>query len=97
MNINMHGGSSLDVADVVFGQEFNETLVHQVVVAYMAAARAGKKVFHLNLGPPDIPAPTAILDGLKRFDQGNSAYGPSQGMPEPRSSSRIQLATLSRQ
>ncbi len=41
MNINMHGGSSLDVADVVFGQEFNETLVHQVVVAYMAAARAG--------------------------------------------------------
>jgi len=41
MNINMHGGSSLDVADVVFGQEFNETLVHQVVVAYMATGRAG--------------------------------------------------------
>ena len=41
MNINMHGGSSLDVADAVFGQEFNETLVHQVVVAYMAAARSG--------------------------------------------------------
>ncbi len=41
MNINMHGGSSLDVADAVFGQEFNETLVHQVVVAYMAGARAG--------------------------------------------------------
>jgi len=41
MNINMQGGSSLDVADAVFGQEFNETLVHQVVVAYMAAARSG--------------------------------------------------------
>ncbi len=41
MNINMHGGSSLDVADAVFGQEFNETLVHQVVVAYMAGARSG--------------------------------------------------------
>lgn len=41
MNINMHGGSNLDVADAVFGQEFNETLVHQVVVAYMAAARSG--------------------------------------------------------
>jgi len=37
----MHGGSSMDVADAVFGQEFNETLVHQVVVAYMAAGRAG--------------------------------------------------------
>lgn len=41
MNINMHGGSSMDVADAVFGQEFNEALVHQVVVAYMAAGRAG--------------------------------------------------------
>jgi large subunit ribosomal protein L4 len=41
MNINMQGGSSMDVADAVFGQEFNETLVHQVVVAYMAAGRAG--------------------------------------------------------
>ena len=41
MNINMHGGSSMDVADAVFGQDFNEALVHQVVVAYMAAGRAG--------------------------------------------------------
>jgi large subunit ribosomal protein L4 len=41
MNINMHGGSSMDVADAIFGQEFNEALVHQVVVAYMAAGRAG--------------------------------------------------------
>ena len=41
MNINMHGGSSMDVSDAVFGQDFNENLVHQVVVAYMAAGRAG--------------------------------------------------------
>jgi len=41
MNINMHGGSSMDVSDTVFGQDFNETLVHQVVVAFMAAGRAG--------------------------------------------------------
>jgi large subunit ribosomal protein L4 len=37
----MHGGSSMDVADAVFGQDFNEALVHQVVVAFMAAGRAG--------------------------------------------------------
>jgi len=37
----MQGGSSMDVADAVFGQDFNEGLVHQVVVAYMAAGRAG--------------------------------------------------------
>jgi large subunit ribosomal protein L4 len=41
MNITMHGGASVDVNDAVFGQDFNETLVHQVVVAYMAAGRAG--------------------------------------------------------
>jgi len=41
MNISMHGGSSMDVSDAVFGQDFNETLVHQVVVAYRAAGRAG--------------------------------------------------------
>ncbi len=41
MNINMHGGSSMDVSDAVFGQDFNETLVHQVVLAYRAAGRAG--------------------------------------------------------
>jgi len=41
MNINMHGGSSMDVADAVFGQDFNEALVHQVVVAFMAAGRGG--------------------------------------------------------
>lgn len=43
MNIDMQGGGSMDVADAVFGQDFNETLVHQVVVAYMAASRAGTK------------------------------------------------------
>jgi len=41
MNITMHGGTSMDVAEAVFGQDFNEPLVHQVVVAYMAAGRAG--------------------------------------------------------
>lgn len=34
-------GSALSVSDSVFGRELNEALVHQVVVAYMAAGRAG--------------------------------------------------------
>lgn len=32
---------SIGLADSLFGQEFNEALVHQVVNAYMAAGRAG--------------------------------------------------------
>lgn len=37
------GGGSVKVSEDTFGREFNESLVHQVVVAYMAGARAGTK------------------------------------------------------
>jgi large subunit ribosomal protein L4 len=33
----------IQVSDATFAREFNEALVHQVVVAYMAAGRAGTK------------------------------------------------------
>jgi len=36
-------GSAIDVAEQVFGQEFNETLVHQMVVRYLAGGRSGTK------------------------------------------------------
>ena len=34
---------TVDVAEQVFGQDFNETLVHQLVVRYLAGGRAGTK------------------------------------------------------
>jgi large subunit ribosomal protein L4 len=34
---------TIDIADSVFACRFNEALIHQVVVAYMAKARAGTK------------------------------------------------------
>lgn len=37
------GNAEVEVADATFAREFNETLVHQVMVAYMAAGRAGTK------------------------------------------------------
>ncbi|MEW6444801.1 MAG: 50S ribosomal protein L4 [Pseudomonadota bacterium] len=43
MEIKLQNGGSVQVADGVFAREFNEGLVHQAVVAYMAAARAGTK------------------------------------------------------
>ncbi|HET6396361.1 MAG TPA: 50S ribosomal protein L4 [Pseudoxanthomonas sp.] len=36
-------GDTLSVSDAVFGREFSEDLVHQVVVAYRNAGRAGTK------------------------------------------------------
>ncbi|RTZ73142.1 MAG: 50S ribosomal protein L4 [Gammaproteobacteria bacterium] len=43
MDLNVQGGASLQVSDAVFGADFKEALVHQVVNAYMAGARAGTK------------------------------------------------------
>ncbi len=34
-------GSALSISDAVFGREYNEALVHQVVVAQMSAQRSG--------------------------------------------------------
>jgi len=41
--VNAKGASAGNVAvpEAVFGRDFNETLVHQVVTAYLAGARAG--------------------------------------------------------
>ena len=44
MELNVMGsGKTLSVSDAVFGREFSEDLVHQVVVAYRNAGRAGTK------------------------------------------------------
>jgi large subunit ribosomal protein L4 len=36
-------GAGVEVSDQVFGREFNEALVHQVVTAYLAGARRGTR------------------------------------------------------
>ena len=43
--INEQGqeASRLEASDVLFGREYNESLIHQVVVAYQANARSGNR------------------------------------------------------
>ncbi|MBT8142073.1 MAG: 50S ribosomal protein L4 [Gammaproteobacteria bacterium] len=44
MELQMHGNSNgVTVSEVTFGRDFNESLVHQVVNAYLAGARQGSK------------------------------------------------------
>ena len=44
MELALHGSAkSMSVSDAVFGREYREDLVHQVVVAYRNAGRAGTK------------------------------------------------------
>lgn len=43
MQLNAANGVTVEVSDSVFGADYNEPLVHQVVTAYLAGARAGTK------------------------------------------------------
>ena len=43
MDLQLTNKSKLDVSDAVFGVKFNKALVHQVVTAWLAGARAGTK------------------------------------------------------
>jgi large subunit ribosomal protein L4 len=43
MELTVTGGKGIKVSEATFGREFSEALVHQVVTAYLAGARAGTK------------------------------------------------------
>jgi large subunit ribosomal protein L4 len=43
MQLAVTGGKKIQVSKATFGREFSEGLVHQVVTAYLAGARAGTK------------------------------------------------------
>ena len=44
-----------------------------------AAKARGTKVYHLNIGQPDLPTPQKALDALKNVDRSVLEYSPSQG------------------
>ena len=46
------------------------------------AVKKGKKVYHLNIGQPDIATPEAFFDAVRSFSQPVLAYAPSDGVPE---------------
>jgi large subunit ribosomal protein L4 len=43
LNLAVPDGGTVEISEVAFGREFNEALVHQVVVAFQAAARQGTR------------------------------------------------------
>ena len=43
MELKTNTGTAVAVSDATFAREFNESLVHQIVTAYLAGARQGTK------------------------------------------------------
>ncbi|HEX8917715.1 MAG TPA: pyridoxal phosphate-dependent aminotransferase [Chloroflexota bacterium] len=46
------------------------------------AVAQGTHIYHLNIGQPDLPLPTAILEGIRRYQSNLLPYAPSQGIAE---------------
>ena len=49
-----------------------------------AAKKQGVKVYHLNLGQPDIKSPSCALDAIRSYSQENVSYSHSAGLMELR-------------
>ena len=47
----------------------------------VAAKKKGKKIYHLNIGQPDLPTPQAYYDAIRNFDAKTLEYEASPGMP----------------
>jgi len=45
------------------------------------AEKQGKKIYHLNIGQPDLKTPRAFYDAVRNFDADTLAYAASPGMP----------------
>ena len=64
----------------VRGLEMPESPIRMLAPLAVAAKKRGIKVYHLNIGQPDIPTPKEGLDALKHIDRTTLEYSPSQGI-----------------
>lgn len=54
--------------------------IRKLVPLANAAKSKGIKVYHLNIGQPDLPTPQIALDSLKNIDRKVLEYSPSEGI-----------------
>jgi len=57
----------------------------EVLVRAKALEKQGRSIIHLEIGEPDMPTPTNVVDaGVKALRDGYTHYGPAAGLPELR-------------
>ncbi len=62
-------------------RNMQESPIRKLVPYADQAKSRGIKVYHLNIGQPDIKTPAPVLNAIKNFSQEIIAYGYSQGEP----------------
>ena len=58
--------------------------IRKLVPLADAAKKQGAKVYHLNLGQPDIKSPKCAIDAIKNFGLENVSYSHSAGLMDLR-------------
>jgi aspartate aminotransferase len=61
------------------GMEMPASPIRKLVPLSDSAKARGLKVYHLNIGQPDIPTPKAGLDAIRNLDRKILEYSPSDG------------------
>ena len=62
------------------GQIMPASPIRKLVPLANKAKERGVKVYHLNIGQPDLPTPQVGLDALKHIDRTVLEYSPSEGL-----------------
>lgn len=63
-------------------QAMQESPIRKLIPYADKAKKDGKKVYHLNIGQPDIETPGEFLNAIKAFDEKVIRYSGSQGDPK---------------
>lgn len=66
------------------GREMPASPIRKLVPLSNAAKARGIKVYHLNIGQPDLPSPPQAFEALKNIDFKLFEYSPSDGLPSLR-------------
>ena len=64
------------------GGQFPASAMRKLAPLSADAAERGVKVYHLNIGQPDIETPPEFWDAVRSFSERTLAYGPSNGRTE---------------
>lgn len=63
----------------VRGLEMPESPIRKLAPLAAEAKNRGIKVYHLNIGQPDLPTPEVALEAIRNIDRNILEYSPSQG------------------
>jgi aspartate aminotransferase len=62
------------------GNRMPESPIRKLVPFADKAKAEGKKVYHLNIGQPDLPTPQVAIDAIKNISREILEYSPSEGI-----------------